>query len=102
MTYRIELTDMARHFATRHSSVKELEELVRQEIETYSKPGARLSFSIVSSPGGQDYICTPSSDDVVRVNTCSREEGPVVERGPLKGQLLWIPSADSEGRGEDE
>jgi hypothetical protein len=91
MTYRIELTDMARHFAARHSSVTEVEELVRQEIDELLEDAVEtlgdIFFHCVES-GGQDYICTPIGDTVVRVDTCSREEGPVVERGPLKGQRL--------------
>jgi hypothetical protein len=104
MTYRIELTDIARAFAARHSSEKEVEELVRKEIDELLEDAFEsigdLLFHCVES-GEQEYICFPVGENVIRVDTCTREEGPVLGKGPLKGQCVTIPSADSDGRGDD-
>lgn len=104
MTYRIELTKRARACATRYSSAKEVEALVRREIDELLEDGfetiGNIFFHCIEC-GEQEYICVPVDDGLIRVDTCLRKEGPVLDKGPLKGQCITIPSADSDDPGDD-
>lgn len=44
----------------------------------------------------QEFICTPAGNNVLLVDTCSREEAGEVEDGPFKGKTILMPVADSE------
>ena len=100
--HEIELTHAAKAWCAAHAWPAALEARVRGEIASEMKHGlssiSKLMFHTFqwSKDDKQEFICTPTGNNVLRVDTCSREEAGEVEGGQFKGKKIMMPSGDSE------
>jgi hypothetical protein len=98
--YKIVLTDLARAFAAKHTSIAALEERVRGEIADILNSAGdldRLHFHTFVTSDGQEYICFPEVVDdgrVLVVDTCSRDETNRLTTSD--GMLVTVPEPDSD------
>lgn len=69
----------------------QVEEAIRADLER--ELGDKLGFwmhTVMTDSG--DYLCWPDDDHRgVYVDACVWEEGPVLDKGPLKGKRLSMP-----------
>lgn len=100
--YKIELTHGAKAWCAAHAWPQALTARVRGEIAGEMQNGLKSVNSLCfhsfewSRDDPQEFICTPAGDNVLRVDTCSREEVSKLTAGPFKGKTVVMPVPDEE------
>lgn len=101
MKIRMHLTELAEAMAKKHSSVETVKVKAQDEIQQIVNDGMKNPYDDLIlhtfESGDQEYIITPAADEngkLLVVNTCSREEGPTLDKGPFAGMKLSLPSED--------
>lgn len=82
---KIKFTELATGFAKAKSSMAEVEAQVGDLIFH--------TFKV----GGTEFIAYPK-DGEIEIDTCSREDDIVLDKGPFKGKRVVLPRPDSENR----
>ncbi len=96
-TYEVRFTALAAAFAKAKLSLAAVEEVARAEIAECMLSGLRdiesLCFHVFKA-GGCQFICYPKHG-ALEIDTCTYEEGPVLDKGPLAGKRIKFPTGDT-------
>ena len=101
--YKVEFTPLAEAFAmAKCGGTLAVAAQVRLEIDELLDDGLdgvkNLFFHTVwmDDDGDMSFICAPTKDGNIRVDTATYEDGPTLDAGPLAGKTISIPSGDSD------
>lgn len=96
--YKIVLTHAARAWCAAHAWPAALEARVRGEVALEGINVNRLVFHTFEwdKDNPQEFVCTPDGDNILKVDTCTRDDLTKLTEGPFKGAIVRVPVPDDD------